>query len=79
MKKASFVYQTKALFSTMRSAFAERDTSFGRDACFASDVRFTREEAEHITSLRPAGATSLLPLAANTSLAPQGANITLQT
>ena len=23
----------------------------GRDVCFASDVRFAREEAEHITSL----------------------------
>ena len=55
-----------------------------RDVCFASDVPLgvmcafgTR--AEHITALRPEGATSLLPLAANTSLAPTGANITLQT
>ncbi|MBR5714014.1 MAG: hypothetical protein IKX58_04365 [Clostridia bacterium] len=27
----------------MCSACAERDVSFGRDACFASDVRFARE------------------------------------
>ena len=30
---------------------AERDVPFGRDVCFASDVRFARENAEHITSL----------------------------
>ena len=30
---------------------AERDVPLGRDVCFASDVRFAREEAEHITSL----------------------------
>ena len=30
---------------------AERDVPFGRDVCFASDVRFAREDAEHITSL----------------------------
>ena len=30
---------------------AERDAPLGRDVCFASDVRFAREEAEHITSL----------------------------
>ena len=35
----------------MCSACAERDVPFGRDVCFASDVRFAREEAEHITSL----------------------------
>jgi len=28
----------------------------GRDVCFASDVRFAREEAEHITSLCDEGA-----------------------
>ena len=30
---------------------AERDVHFVRDVCFASDVRFAREDAEHITSL----------------------------
>ena len=39
------------LFSTMCSARAERDVHFVRDVCFASDVRFAREDAEHITSL----------------------------
>ena len=28
----------------------------GRDVCFASDVRFAREDAEHITSLCDEGA-----------------------
>ena len=41
----------KYLFSTMCSACAERDVPLGRDVCFASDVRFAREDAEHITSL----------------------------
>ena len=40
----------------MCSAYAERDVPFGRDVCFASDVRFAREEAEHITSLCDEGA-----------------------
>ena len=40
----------------MCSACAERDVPFGRDVCFASDVRFAREDAEHITSLCAAGA-----------------------
>jgi hypothetical protein len=40
----------------MCSACAERDVPFGRDVCFASDVRFAREDAEHITSLCDEGA-----------------------
>ena len=40
----------------MCSAYAERDVPFGRDVCFASDVRFAREDAEHITSLCAEGA-----------------------
>ena len=40
----------------MCSAYAERDVPFGRDVCFASDVRFAREDAEHITSLCDEGA-----------------------
>ena len=40
----------------MCSACAERDAHFGRDVCFASDVRFAREDAEHITSLCTADA-----------------------
>ena len=40
----------------MCSAYAERDVPFVRDVCFASDVRFAREDAEHITSLCAAGA-----------------------
>ena len=44
------------LFSTMCSACAERDVHFVRDVCFASDVRFAREDAEHITSLCDEGA-----------------------
>ena len=39
----------------MCSARAERDVPFGRDVCFASDVRFARV-AEHITSLCAKGA-----------------------
>ena len=39
----------------MCSACAERDVPFGRDVCFASDVRFARV-AEHITSLCAKGA-----------------------
>ena len=35
---------------------AERDAHFVRDVCFASDVRFAREDAEHITSLCAKGA-----------------------
>ena len=35
---------------------AERDVPLGRDVCFASDVRFAREDAEHITSLCDEGA-----------------------
>ena len=40
----------------MCSTPAERDAHFGRDVCFASDVRFAREDAEHITSLCAKGA-----------------------
>ena len=36
----------------MCSARAEHDAHFVRDVCFASDVRFVCEDAEHITSLR---------------------------
>ena len=36
-------------FGTMCSARAERDAPFGRDVCFASDVRFAREEANFIS------------------------------
>ena len=35
---------------------AERDVPLGRDVAFGSDVRFAREEAEHITSLCAKGA-----------------------
>ena len=38
-------------FGTMCSAYAERDAHFVRDVSFGSDVRFAREDAEHITSL----------------------------
>ena len=31
---------------------AERDVHFVRDVSFGSEVRFAREDAEHITSLR---------------------------
>ena len=44
------------VFGTMCSACAERDVHFVRDVCFASDVRFAREDAEHITSLCDEGA-----------------------
>jgi len=40
----------------MCSACAERDVHFVRDVAFGSDVRFAREDAEHITSLCAAGA-----------------------
>jgi len=40
----------------MCSAPAERDAHFVRDVCFASDVRFARKDAEHITSLCAKGA-----------------------
>jgi len=39
------------VFGTMCSAGAERDVHFMRDVSFGSDVRFAREDAEHITSL----------------------------
>ena len=39
------------LFGTMCSAPAERDAHFVRDVSFGNDVRFAREDAEHITSL----------------------------
>ena len=35
---------------------AERDVHFARDVAFGSDVRFAREDAEHITSLCDEGA-----------------------
>ena len=35
---------------------AERDVHFVSDVCFASDVRFAREDAEHTTSLCDEGA-----------------------
>ena len=40
----------------MCSAYAERDVHFVRDVSFGSDVRFAREDAEHITSLCDEGA-----------------------
>ena len=43
--------QEFVFFATMCSACAERDVHFVRDVCFASDVRFARKDAEHITSL----------------------------
>ena len=43
-------------FGTMCSARAERDAHDLRDVSFGSDVRFAREDAEHITSLCAAGA-----------------------
>ena len=47
--KKKAIRESEWLFSTMCSACAERDVPFGRDVCFASDVRFAREDAEHIT------------------------------
>ena len=44
------------VFGTMCSACAERDVHFVSDVCFASDVRFAREDTEHITSLCAKGA-----------------------
>ena len=44
------------VFGTMCSTCAERDVHFVRDVAFGSDVRFAREDAEHITSLCAAGA-----------------------
>ena len=43
-------------FGTMCSARAERDAHDLRDVSFGSDVRFAREDAEHITSLCDEGA-----------------------
>ena len=43
-------------FGTMCSAPAERDAHCVRDVAFGSDVRFAREDAEHITSLCAEGA-----------------------
>jgi len=44
----------QVLFSTMCSAHAERDVTFGRDVDFVSDVRFAREESgTHHIILRP--------------------------
>ena len=40
----------------MCSARAERDVHFVRDVAFGSDVRYAREDAEHITSLCAEGA-----------------------
>ncbi len=40
----------------MCSACAERDVHFVRDVAFGSDVRYAREDAEHITSLCAEGA-----------------------
>ena len=57
----------------MYSALAEHDVHFVRDVSYGSDVRLRHVmEAEYISSLRPKGATSLLPLTANTSLSPLG-------
>ena len=54
--KKTAIRASEWLFSTMCSACAERDVPLGRDVCFASDVRFAREGAEHITSLCAKGA-----------------------
>ena len=44
--KKKAIRESGWLFSTMCSACAERDVPFGRDVCFASDVRFAREKAD---------------------------------
>jgi len=49
-KQKHFV-RSAFVFGTMCSAGAERDVHFMRDVSFGSDVRFAREDAEHITSL----------------------------
>ena len=55
LKKKSTSYEV--LFFLERCVpQAERDAHFVRDVCFASDVRFAREDAEHITSLCDEGA-----------------------
>ena len=56
LQKQKHFARSAFVFGTMCSACAERDVPFGRDVCFASDVRFAREGAEHITSLCAQGA-----------------------
>ena len=55
-KTKSTSYEVLFCFGTMCSACAERDAHFVRDVSFGSDVRFAREDAEHITSLCAEGA-----------------------
>ena len=55
-KTKSTSYEVLFCFGTMCSACAERDAHFVRDVSFGSDVRFAREDAEHITSLCDEGA-----------------------
>ena len=51
------IYAHARPLNSMQSKFcksvpqAERDAHFVRDVSFGSDVRFAREDAEHITSL----------------------------
>ena len=54
--KKKAIRESGWLFSTMCSAPAERDAHFVRDVSFGNDVRYAREDAEHITSLCTAGA-----------------------
>ena len=56
IQKQKHFVRSAFVFGTMCSAPAERDAHFVRDVCFASDVRFAREDAEHITSLCAKGA-----------------------
>ena len=65
------------LLGTMCSACAERNAHFVRDVSFGSDVRFAREDAEHITSLCTKGAIHHCALALHHCGLPQ--NHSLQT
>ena len=55
-KKERLSTKTNVLFLKRCVPQAERDAHFVRDVCFASNVRFAREYAEHITSLCAKGA-----------------------
>ena len=62
----------------MSSAFAECDAPFGRDACFASDVRFAREKRK--TALHFAAKPQYITVCkANCITCTVGANITIET
>ena len=56
LKQKSTARAVLFCWGTMCSACAERDAHFVRDVSFGSDVRFAREDAEHITSLCANGA-----------------------